>query len=364
MPKLLTFFLPAALCGTFASAQIVAQPNCPATTSSIVGAYGYTATEVPLSGVTITPPGTNPVFSNTPIGNLIGGITNGGQFWLAGVLYFDGAGNISVAPSSSSQGGQTTVGTYSVGNDCTISVRLNDVFTSTSVTNSGITSQTVAGTGLVGLVLGGGSQIVLSAPQSSTSTNGNTPMIAGQFGSRLTIELVRAQGFGCSSSTLNGAYGLIGAGFDITNAATSSTTTTTGGTTTTTGGVTTTTGGTTTTVAGTEQPATFFAVVRFDGNGNVIAQTVGGSSPLASFQMTGTYTVNLDCSGSMTLNTASTSATTGTTSPALKVSFVLTPPAQFPTPGAIAVSGYSSRPGIEFTAWNANETFFGLGTAQ
>ena len=138
---------------------------------------------------------------------------------------------------------------------------------------------------------------------------------------------------------------------------------TTGGTTMTTGGVTTTTGGTTTTVAGTEQPATFFAVVRFDGNGNVIAQTVGASSPLASFQLTGSYTVNLDCSGSMTLNTATTSTGSATGTP-LMVSFVLTPPAQYQTPGAIAVSGYSSRPGIEFTAWNSNETFFGFGTAQ
>jgi hypothetical protein len=363
MPKLFTLLLSAALCGTFAAAQIVAPPNCPATTSSVVGAYAYTATEVPLSGVTMTPTGTNPVYSNTPTGTLVGSINNGGQFWLAGVLYFDGAGNIFVAASSSSQGGQTNIGTYSVNNDCTITVKLNDVFSSTTVTNSGVSSQTFGSTTLVGLVLGGGSQIVLAAPQSSSSTNGNMPMIAGQFGSRLSIQLVRAQAFGCSTSTLSGSYGLVGAGFDWTNATTSSTTITTGGTTTTTGGVTTTTGGTTTTVAGTEQPATFFAVVRFDGNGNVIAQTVGASSPLASFQLTGSYTVNLDCSGSMTLNTATTSTGSATGTP-LMVSFVLTPPAQYPTPGAIAVSGYSSRPGIEFTAWNSNETFFGFGTAQ
>ena len=331
MQKILTLLLPAALCGSFAAAQ---QFGCTTTTSSVTGAYGYVATEVALSGVTITPPGTNTqVYSDTPLGTLIEDINAGGQFWLAGVLYFDGAGHISIA-SPTSPGSQTPVGTYTVNSDCTITVTLSDVF-NTTPTSTNNPKPTLGNTSLIGLVLGGGSEIDLTAPQSVTSTNDNTPLLAGQFASRLVIQLVRSLNY-CSASSLTGSYGLIGTGFALLN-------------------------------TGTEQPATLFAAVSFDGNGNATAQTVSAASPLGSFQLTGTYTVNMDCSGSMTLNAVPASSTTtgtgtGTTTtppPAIKVSFVLSPPA-----GAAALSGYSTRPAIEFTAWNGIETFFGLGTAQ
>jgi hypothetical protein len=363
MQKILTFILPVALCGTFAAAQ---QIGCPATTSSVVGSYGYVATEIPLSGSTVTPPGTNSTtFSSTPIGKLVGDVTGGGEFWASGVLYFDGAGNVSVGASSSSVGASNVVGTYTVNSDCTINVTLSDVFSTTTVTNSGVTSPVTSSVMLVGLVLGGGSQIVLSAPQSSTSTNGNMPLIQGAFSSRLIIQLTRALTY-CSASSLTGSYGLIGTGFAPLSTSTSTTTGT----------------GTTSTTVPDSQPAILIASVSFDGNGHVIAQAVGGNSPLGSFQLTGTYTVNLDCSGTMALSTVAspntststgtttgttgttgttttTTTTTSTTSTNFLVDFVLTAPS-----GATALSGYSSRPAIEFTLWNGTETFFGLGTAQ
>jgi hypothetical protein len=277
----------------------------------------------------------------------VGDITGGGEFWASGVLYFDGAGNVSVGASSSSVGATNVVGTYTVNSDCTINVTLSDVFNTTTVTNSGVTSPVTSSVMLVGLVLGGGSQIVLSAPQSSTSTNGNTPLIPGAFSSRLIIQLSRALTY-CSASSLTGSYGLIGTGF-----APLVTTSVTPGT-------------TTSTTVPDSQPAIFIAAVSFDGNGNVVAQAVGANSPLGSFQLTGTYTVNLDCSGTMSLSTVTSSTSTGTTgtttsSTATKflVDFVLTPAS-----GAAALSGYSSRPAIDFTLWNGTETFFGLGTAQ
>src|ERR1700681_4312343 len=100
MNKLFALFLLAALCSTVAVAQ---QVGCQATTSSVVGSYTYTATEVPLSGVAITPPGTTSntqSYSNTSIGKLVGAINGGGTFSYTGVLYFDGAGNVSVAAAS------------------------------------------------------------------------------------------------------------------------------------------------------------------------------------------------------------------------------------------------------------------------
>lgn len=329
MPKFFALILPAALCGTFAAAQ---QTNCPATTSSVIGSYGYVATQLPLSGVMITPPGTNPPNSNTPLGNLIENINTGDEFWSAGIFYFDGAGNVAVGASTQSVGAATVVGTYTVNSDCTINVTLTDVFNTGTVTSSGVASPTMASTSLIGLVLGGGSQIALSAAQSPSSTNGNTPLIPGAFASRLVFQLTRSLTY-CSASSLVGAYGLVGTGFAPT------------------------------TTTGTPQPAGFFARLAFDSNGNVTAQMVAAGSPLASFQLTGTYTVNLDCSGTMKLSGASTPAVTpsGTTTnaPAFLMDFVLTPPL-----GAVTLSGYATRPGIEFTLWNSTETFFGTGTAQ
>jgi hypothetical protein len=326
MPKF-ALFLSAALCGTFAAAQ---QMSCPATTSSVIGSYGYVANQLPLSGVVLTPPGTNPPNSNTPIGNLIENINTGAEFWSAGILYFDGAGNIAVGASTQSVGAATVVGSYTVNSDCTINVTLTDVFNTRTITASGVATPTMASTSLIGLVLGGGAEIALSAAQSLRSTNGNTPVIPGAFASRLVLQLTKSLTY-CSASSLVGTYGLVGTGFAPSN------------------------------TAGAPQPAGFFASLAFDSNGNVTAQMTAPGSPLASFQLTGTYSVNLDCSGTMKLSGAIISAGSGTTAgtPTFLVDFVLTPPL-----GAVTLSGYATRPGIEFTLWNSTETFFGTGTAQ
>src|SRR5450432_1810909 len=151
MLKRLSFFLPVTLFATFATAQTPI--GCQTSNSSINGAYGFTASEVPLSGVGINPPGTNTqAYSNTPIGNLISGVNGTNPFSASGILYFDGQGNIT-ASLSSAVGGQIKVGTYTVNSDCTISVTLTDAL-NTTITGTNGTPPNFATTKLIGLVVG------------------------------------------------------------------------------------------------------------------------------------------------------------------------------------------------------------------
>jgi hypothetical protein len=246
--------------------------------------------------------------------------------------------------------GTTVVGSYTVNSDCTINVTLTDVFNTTAV-SAGVPATQGTAT-LIGLVLGGGTELYLSVPQSATSTNGNTPLVAGEFATRLSIELIRTPTYGCTVASLTGSYGLIGSGFLALGASTSN--------------------GTATGTSATIQPVSVFGIVTFDGAGNIIPQMVASGSPLGSFQYKGTYTVNLNCTGTMTLgpatstSTTTTTTTTTTSSTALTVNFVLTPPITYPTTNAYSASpsGNSSRPGLEFTLTSAGETLAGFGIAQ
>jgi hypothetical protein len=334
MHKFFILSLTAAVCGSFAAAQ---QVGCGATQSSIVGAYTFTATELPIAGTVVVPPGSTTnkqTYSSTPTGTLISSINGGGAFSQSGVLYFDGAGHVSISASSSPLGASAVIGTYTVNTDCTINVTLTDVF-NTTAPGGGITTATQGTTSLIGLVLGGGTEIVLSVAQSATSTNGNTPLVPGEFASRLMIQLVRTFAYGCTVASLNGSYGLIGNGFLLVSATTA-------------------------------QPATVFARVNFDGAGNILPQIVPSGSPLASFQYMGTYTVNLDCSGTMTLSPVTTGTTTGaTTPPSVKVNIVLIPPIAYLTGNQTTLpSGSAARPGIEFTLSSATQTLSGFGLPQ
>jgi hypothetical protein len=356
MKKLFTLSVLLALGGTFAAAQ----QSCTATTSSVIGSYEYIATELPFASVVLTPPGTTTStgtqpYSNTQIGNLLSALNAGTGFSSANVLYFDGAGNVSVSSSTATFTASTVVGTYVVNSDCTINVTLIDVFNSTA--NGAGTVATQGKATLIGVVLGGGTELVLTEPQSSTSTNGNMPLGAGQFATRVSIQLIRTYGYGCTAASLTGSYGLIGTGFLELNASSSGTTGTTS--------------------SASVQPISFIGVVTFDGAGNVIQQTVASGSPLGGFQFKGTYTVNLNCSGTLTLSPATSSTTgagTGTTtttttttsSTPWTVNFVLTPPITYPTTNAFSAtpSGNAFRPGLEFTFQNSTESVFGFGIAQ
>src|SRR5262249_47265573 len=133
------------------------------------------------------------------------------------------------------------------------------------------------------------------------------------------IQLVRvASQTVCSAATLAGPYALVGNGFTIFNGSSSAGGSTTGPS------------------AGSSVRLAFFASVRFDGNGILLNHVPTGSSPttatpLSIFQYTGTYTVNSDCTGTISLsksqtqNNASGTPVTTTTTPVV-ASFVITNP--------------------------------------
>jgi hypothetical protein len=342
MQQLAVFLVTTAVCGTFAAAQ---QVGCLATNGSVVGSYTYVATELPLSGVVISPPGTTSnQYSNSSIGQLLGNINTGAAFSSAGVLYFDGAGHILVATTASPLAASTQVGTYTVNSDCTITVTLTDVF-NTTTSGPGVTNPTFGTSSLIGIVLGGGTELDLSVAQSLTSTNGNMPVMTGEFASRLFIQLIRSFPYGCSVASLTGSYGLVGTGYALLNPTTSGTTTT-----------------------GTTQPVIFFASVTFDGNGNVVPQTVTSPSPLGNFQYAGTYTMNLNCTGTLTLSappkTSTTGTTTTSTTPLITANFVLIPPVAYVTTGTASLTGSADRPSLLFTTSNSTEVISGYGRAQ
>jgi hypothetical protein len=340
MKSPLTLSLVLALGGTLAAAQ---QMVCIATTASVAGSYAYTATQMPVPGAAVAVPAnpTTPTYSNTTIGQLIENINGGGAFGSAEVFYFDGAGNISVVPSPIPAAGIfVNVGTYSVNSDCTINVTLTDVFNA-ATSGPGVTIPIQASVKLVGLVLGGGSEIDLSMPLSASSTHTSTVIIPGEFVTRLNIQMVRSFPYGCNASYLTGAYGLIGAGLALVNGTAAT--------------------GNPTTI----QPATFYAGLIFDGNANVLMETTNPLSPLATVQYTGTYKVSADCSGTMSLTSFSLSPGQGpqVSPPAFSVNFVIIPTAAYVT-GTVTLNGSANRAGLLFNLVTAIQEFAGYGRAQ
>src|SRR5580704_5970424 len=155
---------------------------CGLSNASLTGSYGYVASEAGTvttttsgtgttgttttgttgtTGTTTTSTGAN-TYSNTNIGQLLGGIAAGNQFAFSGVLTFDGAGNItsSAAPTGTAV---ATIGTYNVNSDCSVSVSLMDAFGSNTTA-----------TKLVGVILGRGAEIDLTAQASLQSQTTST----------------------------------------------------------------------------------------------------------------------------------------------------------------------------------------------
>jgi hypothetical protein len=382
------------LCGQIVSAQVCQD--------TLVGYYSYSALGNGQAGSLLAGTGngsgtsvgtgtgnTTAAFSNTELGQLLSGATNTVPFSSAGTLYFDGAGNIRA--SMTAQGGLAMpVGTYVLNSDCTITVTLTDNF-------STATNRTV--TALQGIVLSGGSVIDLGVLQNvsptggststntSTSTGGSTSTttstssagtgngVAGLYESNLLITLVRAYSSLCAASNLSGSYAIVASGTRIAAVGTSSTGTGTGnGSSSGTGNGTGTGTGTSTASGQTEAPFFLFGRIQFDGNGNIVSPA-NNTSALSYLQFSGSYTVNPDCTGTMTLGGVSTAAgsgsgsstsTTGTTttnsSSPITLNFVITQPTTAASISTANVGG--TRPGFQFSSSNSSETFFGVGTPQ
>lgn len=332
-----SFLLLALIATQAASAQGVAA--CQTTNSLAIGTYGFVLNAgVFFQGVTTNPPGTtgaasfqplaaNPpgttgstTYSNTELGRLLGGLAGASVGAVSGQLYLDGNGSIFAA---STVGGapSTLVGSYIVNSDCTITLSLTDAFS---------TAAHPTPVSFTGFLANGGSEIDL-IPAAQMPAGNTVPPTS-------LVQLMRINTqTSCSASTLTGAYALIGSGFTSANAA-----------------------------------ATFLARIRFDGNGKVVDDTVlGVTTPLASLQYTGTYSVNADCTGTLTLSqklasSAATGTTPSSTTPAITLSFVITDPiVQVNSSGAVAFqSPFSLRPSFVFSFANQNQVVSGIGKAQ
>ena len=284
--------------------------------------------------------GTTPAFTNTEVGQLLGGLANTGPFSTSGILFLDSSGNILATPNA--QGGVTTlVGTYTLNSsDCTITVTLRDAFGNNSTA-----------TNLQGVVVRDGSEIDLGVLQNLTTgtvctvttgtstgtcTNTSTTTTTNTlFGTNTLVRLVRQQSPSCSTSNLVGSYVLLGNGNRVATVGTGTTQT--------------------------QAPFFTFGLVQFDGAGKISSQS--GTSSLSYLQYSGTYTVNADCTGTMTLsnapNTSTSGATgggTGSSTTGTSLNFILLQPSN--------ARGVSSSPEISFSQASGTQTMFGVGIAQ
>jgi hypothetical protein len=277
----------------------------PPSTTSVTG----TGPMVPVSA---TPPGTTgaSTWSLTPVGTLVGDLASPNVFTTLGRIVADGNGNLY---ASSTPGGtaNTLVGTYNVGLDCGIVMTLNDAFSASNTTAPVSTPNYTAM--FEGEIMDSGSgfeQINL------VQTN------SGAAGAILTLQQT-TQANGCTNTSLSGNFGLVGSGLYMANALNVSTTgsslTGTGSTT----SLCTRTPGVTTSPAPTSPPTAcpttgfvpgvatnlgtpFTLLGRFfaDGNGNLTTDAAALAST-THLGITGSYTVNSDCTGTARLTDAS-----------------------------------------------------------
>jgi hypothetical protein len=232
----------------------------------VVGSFGWIATRdsafVPAAS---TPPGTTIAGSSTLVGGLVTGAANTAAFASVGRVAFDGNGG--VFASSTPGGPIAQVGTYTVNGDCTISTSLTDAFALPG--GAGLTPVQANAT-FEGVVVQGGGEVDLM----------QTGSIGGTI---LTLRKTRQY---CSTDGLASAFGISATGvststvLNVNNNGTASSSTPT--------------------------TTPFSLVGRFvaDGAGNLVEDNIAFASPLTNREVTGTYTVNVDCTGTATLVTA------------------------------------------------------------
>jgi hypothetical protein len=227
----------------------------------VVGAYGFAASRlfaaVPATAPgTAGPPNTNPAVSTTDFGHFLAGVSSEAPFGTVGRLLADGAGGL-FANASATSASPVQVGTYTVNNDCTMSVTFTDAFAAMPATAPGspATPVTPVTATFQGVVQNHGHDIELV--QTGSSATG------------AVVEMRHTLLFnGCTNATLTGAFGVISQA----------------------------------SMAGTSATATPTAVPLFgrlvsNGNGMFGVDALGQKSSLPGLQLTGTYIVNPDCTG-------------------------------------------------------------------
>ena len=162
--------------------------------------------------VSLTPPGTTGttttglqtpfVGSNTSIGNLLTGLANPNVFSSVGRVFADGTGNLYASPTA---GLMTNIlaGTYNINTSCSITMTLTDPFVTNSVTGTGTGTQTP------GVNTTPGSPVALTG---YVTGNGTELDMFGTNGAVVTF-LKISQGGSCNNSSLNGNFTISGNGF-------------------------------------------------------------------------------------------------------------------------------------------------------
>jgi hypothetical protein len=300
-----TFVFLAAGCAIFPPAAFAQAATCSGN-QDLSGQFAFAASRLSWAPASVTPPGgsgssgsagsltwtplaqtapgTAGQFSNTPIGRLAFGALGVGPFSTIGRIFADGGGNLFAGTNQGSNLNLT--GTYTVNPDCTLTITLRDAAASTSaLANTGVRFE--------GVLQAGGNSVV------AVQTNG---------AAFTKLEMERpALGSGCTLLSLAGGFGLSAFGLNLGDPPPSET------------------------GARTVSPFGFIGRIFADGNGALIQDNAGNNSPLGMRQFVGSYTMNSDCTGTMTFTGTSDNSgapgipgtpTPGATGPTL--SFVLT----------------------------------------
>jgi hypothetical protein len=239
-----------------------------------IGGYGWAGGRssdfVPLATTAVTPVGG----STTRLGALAAGAANTAAFSSVGRMFLDGNGFMFA--SAAAGGGLAQVGTYLVNSDCTISATITDAFAQPGAAGLTPVQASVTFEGVV----------VQSATEINLVQTGN-----GSSGAVLTLRRTR-QFNSCGNDSLTGTFGLSGVG--VATAAPA---------------------------PGAPPVASAFTLsgrINADGNGFLVQDSLGLTSPLTKRQFTGTYLVNSDCTGTATL--------IGSDAKARKIDFVIVSP--------------------------------------
>jgi len=223
-----------------------------------VGGYGWVGSRAaefvaPPAAIPVTPVGG----STTQIGALTAGAANSAAFASVGRVYLDGNGFMFSSPTPATPVLQ--VGTYTVNPDCTVSATFTDTFATPGAAGLTPIQASVTFEGVV----------VQNANEIDLVQTG-----AGASGAVITLRKTK-QFNGCTNDGLTGTFGLRANG--VTTAAP-----TPGAT-------------------PVSTPFNLSGRINADGKGFLVQDSVGLASPLMKRQFTGTYVVNLDCTGSATL---------------------------------------------------------------
>ncbi len=222
------------------------------------GVYLYTALN--NRSVPAAPPAasTSLTFSDTPAGRLLKSIYLQVPFASTGRLIADGLGGVFAAPPDADVI-TTRIGTYKVNSDCTLTMSLFDAFNTRILPIGDPVPRGAASFEGILQNRGDEASFLLTGQAWATSLSLARPFLAQ----------------GCTNATLSGAFGISGSG--------------------------------TATVAATETtpvsaaPLSLLGRFAADGAGNLTPDTPALESPLPKRQITGTYKVEADCTGTARL---------------------------------------------------------------